>query len=41
VVCFKSVTVQPSDTGVAMVSTDFLLTRKVDGLIKSMKLVSE
>lgn len=37
----RSVSVQPSDIGVAMVSTDFPLTRKVNSLIKLMKLVSE
>lgn len=40
-VYFKSVTVRPSDIGVAMVSTDFLLTKKVNSLIKPVKFVSE
>lgn len=40
-VYFQGITVEPSDTGVAMASTDFLLTRKVNGLIKPMEVVSE
>lgn len=33
--------VQPSDKKVAKASTDFLLTRKVNSLIKPMELVSK